>query len=69
MRNKFSYLAEGLKSTENAIAVEIANDIEESIEDNTLSTQEIVEIAENLPVVDNVLGMSLQDIELEIKGE
>ncbi len=69
MRDKFSYLAEGLKATENAVAVEIANDLEVAIDDDTLTQQEIVEIAENVPEIENVLGMSLNDIELELKGE
>lgn len=69
MRDKFGYLAEGLRNTENEKAIEIANEMDIAVEDNTLTTEEIVEIVEDLPVVEDVLGMSLQDIELELKGE
>jgi hypothetical protein len=69
MRTKFGYIAEGLKNTENQVAIEIAENIEEAIEDETLTQEEIIEIADSLPVVEDVLGMSLKDIELEIKGE
>jgi predicted DNA-binding protein len=69
MREKFGYLAEGLKATENAIAIDVAEKVENAIEDDTLTTEEIVEIAEELPEVENVLGMTLQDIELKLKGE
>ena len=69
MRDKFGYLADGLRNTENEKAIEIANEIDIAVEDNTLTTEEIVEIAEDLPVVKDVLGMSLEDIELELKGE
>lgn len=69
MREKFQYLAEGLKNTENAKAIEVAEKIEVAIEDSTLTQEEIIEIAEEIPEVENVLGMTLQDIELKLKGE
>lgn len=69
MRQKFQYLADGLKNTENEKAIEIAEKVENVIEDNMVSQEEIIEIAEQLPEVDNVLGMTLEDIELKLKGE
>lgn len=69
MRDKFGFLAEGLKNTENAKAIEIAEKVENVIEDNTITQEEIIELAEELPEVENVLGMTLQDIELKLKGE
>ena len=69
MRQKFQYLADGLKSTENEKAIEIAGKVENVIEDNTITKEEIIELAEELPEVENVLGMTLQDIELKLKGE
>ena len=69
MKAKFGYLVDGLKNTENEVAKKIAENIEESIVDNTLSKEEIVKIAEDIPIVQDVLGMSLKDIELELKGE
>lgn len=69
MREKFQYLAEGLKNTENAKAIEIAEKVENIIEDNTITKEEIIELAEEIPEVENVLGMTLQDIELKLKGE
>ena len=69
MRDKFGYLAEGLKNTENAVAIQVAEKVEEAIEDNVLTEEEMIELADSLPVVQDVLGMTLQDIELELKGE
>jgi len=69
MKANFGYLAEGLKATEQQVALDIADKIENAIEDNTLTQEEIIEIAEELPEVENVLGMTLQDIELKLKGE
>lgn len=69
MRSKFGYLADGLRQTENTAAVQIAEKVELAVEDNTLTQEEIVEIADSLPVVQDILGMTLQEIELELKGE
>lgn len=69
MREKFKFLADGLKNTENEKAIEIAEKVENIIEDNTITKEEIIELAEELPEVENVLGMTLQDIELKLKGE
>ena len=69
MRSKFGYLADGLRQTENTAAVQIAEKVELAVEDNTLTQEEIVEIADSLPVAQDILGMTLQEIELELKGE
>lgn len=69
MREKFKFLADGLKNTENEKAIEIAEKVENIIEDNTITKEEIIELAEEIPEVENVLGMTLQDIELKLKGE
>lgn len=69
MKAKFQYLAQGLRETENQKAIEVANKVDNAIEDSTLTQEEIIEIAEEIPEVENVLGMTLQDIELKLKGE
>lgn len=68
MQEKFGYLSNGLKETKNEIAVNVANKIDESTEDEVLTTEEVVEIANEIPEVEETLGMSVDEIELELKG-
>jgi hypothetical protein len=69
MQEKFGYLSKKLKETNNQKAIDISNKIDNVIEDEQLTDDEIVNLAEEIPEVEETLGMSIDDIKLEMKGE
>lgn len=69
MKAKFGLITSKLKESEVEKLKDIGEDIETALEDNELTVQESIEIMENVPIIEEALGMSIDDIELKLRGE